>query len=153
MSEEQSTLELGAEFLTEVFGQLETSIDIASRTDGDCLVYELTGSTQTLLSRPELVSALTLLTSQTVSRQIDRRVNCLLDVDGRLEARRALLETAATDVARAVVKNGRRAVFQGLTSSERRVVHTVLKDEEGVKTYSEGDDRARLLMVEGFEES
>ena len=152
MSEEQSTLDSGAKFLTEVFDHLTTPINIASRADGDCLVYELTGATESLLSRPDLVSALTLLTSQAVSRQIDRRVNCLLDIDGQLEARRALLETAAADVARAVVKNGRRAVFEGLTSSERRVVHTVLRDEDGVKTFSEGDDRSRLLMVMGAHE-
>lgn len=151
MTEEQNTLDIGAGFLAEVFGHLDASIDIAAREDGEHLVYELTGSTERLAARPELVSALTLLTSQAVSRQVDRRVNCLLDVDGRLEARRALLETAAADVARAVAKNGRRAVFEGLNSSERRVVHTALRDDDGIKTYSVGDDRARLLMVESLD--
>ena len=75
-------------------------------------------------------------------------MNCLLDIDGQFEARRALLETAAEDAASAILKNGRRAVFTGLNASERRVVHSVLKERDDVSTRSEGDERARLLLVE-----
>jgi len=147
MSDEQTVLDSGVDFLRNVFDRISSDIDISARLDGENLVYELTGSTDTLRRRSDLVSALTLLTSQAVSRKHDRRLNCLLDVDGRLEGRRRILTTAAGDVARAVVRNGRRAVFQGLHSSERRVVHTALKEDSSVRTYSEGDERARLLMV------
>ncbi len=152
MSDEQAALDCGRDFLQTIFGHLSTEIDISPRLDADNLIFELTGATESLNRRSDFVSALTLLTSQAVSRQLDRRVNCLLDVDGRLEARRALLATAAVDVGRAVTKNGRRAVFEGLNSSERRVVHTALKEDPGVRTFSEGDERARLLMVEAHHE-
>ena len=138
----------GAEFLGTVLDFLKADIEIEAREDDDRIIYELTGETALFKGKPDLVSALTLLTAQAASRKVEERVNCLLDIDGQFEARRALLETAAEDAAGAILKNGRRAVFTGLNASERRVVHSVLKERDDVSTRSEGDERARLLLVE-----
>lgn len=149
MSDSIDVIEVGQEFLGKVFERLSVEIDIQGKTEDDNgLVYELSGGTTSLRSRPDLVSALTLITSQVVSRHVERRINCVLDIDGQLESRRLLLETAADDVARAVTVNGRRAVFEGLNSSERRIIHTQLKEDPTVRTFSEGNDRNRLLLVE-----
>jgi len=138
----------GAEFLGTVLEYLEAEIEISARDDDDRIIYELTGDTALFKGKPDLVSALTLLTAQAASRKVEERVNCLLDIDGQFEARRALLETAANDAAHAIQKNGRRAVFTGLNASERRVVHSTLKEREDIATRSEGDERNRLLLVE-----
>jgi spoIIIJ-associated protein len=149
MTDTNSGLDAGNDFLNSIFEYLKFEVEITGRETDEHLIYEFTGSTAGLKTRPDLVSALSLLTSQAVSRAVgDRRINCLIDIDGELEKRRSFLETAALDAARAVVTNGRKAVFEGLNSSERRVVHTRLKEDESVKTYSEGDDRNRLLIVE-----
>ena len=148
MSGTDNTVQCGQEFLEKLFEYLSADIHIEGKTEGENgLIYELTGTTISLRDRPDLVSALTLITSQVVSRQVERRINCLLDIDGQLETRRMLLETAADDVARAVLTNGRRAVFEGLNSSERRIIHTQLKEDETVRTFSQGDERNRLLLV------
>lgn len=136
-------------FLGELCERLGLEVDLAADTDGDgALVIELTGDIERLERRPDLVSALTRLTGQATGRAVDDRVRVMLDVGGRFDARKALLEQAADDIARAVQVSGRRAVIEGLSSTERRVVHTRLADDEGVSTRSEGDERARRLLVE-----
>ena len=141
--------ELGQSFLNGIFQHLSAEIEVAPKGVQDgALVYELTGSIDSLQRSPDLVSAVTLLTAQAVSRSTGERANCLLDVGGTFEARRTLLATAASDIARAVKTTGRRAVFDNLSSSERRIVHTHLRDDESVETRSEGEERGRLLIVE-----
>ena len=147
-----SAISAGNEFLNGIFDALGLSIDIQHRVDGDRIVYEVSGDTELLKRRPNLVTAVTLLTSQTASRIDGQRLSCVLDIDGQLESRRELLKIAATDVARAVQKNGRRAIFEGLNSTERRIVHTALKGDEFVETESEGDEGQRRLIVRSINE-
>ena len=139
----------GQSFLDGLFGQLDMPVSIESKSgDGDALVYEITGEIDRLKRSPDLVSAITLLAAQAASRASGERVNCLLDVGGTYEARRELLATAASDISRAVAATGRRAVLDNLSSSERRIVHTHLRDDEEVASRSEGEERGRLLIVE-----
>ena len=148
MSEANDIIEDGRSFLSALFNHLNYSIDIEHRDGDDAIVYELNGGVEPLETRPDLVSAITLLAAQAMSRTADKRINCLLDVGGQFEKRRALLETTADDIQRAVIQTGRKAVLEGLSSAERRVVHVRLRDSEDVETQSEGDDRNRLLLVE-----
>lgn len=137
-------------FLGELCDRLDLKVELASGGTRDgAVVVELTGDgVDRLKRRPDLVSALTRLTAQAAGRAVDDRVRLVLDVGGDFEARKALLETAADDIARAVRTSGRRAVIGGLSSTERRVMHTRLAEDESVATRSEGDEHARRLLVE-----
>lgn len=66
-------------------------------------------------------------------------------VDGDREA---FLADLAGEIAEVVSRTGRRAVIEGLGSSERRLVHTALMDHGNVKTHSEGGEQNRYLLVE-----
>ena len=147
MGEQLSPSNAGQAFLNSVLEHLNVDVEITIKNSDDRIIYELSGDTDVFNTRPALVSALTVLASQAVSRVGQERLNCVIDVDGQLEARRELLEVAADDVARAVVRNGRRAVFEGLNSTERRIIHTKLKEDDTVATFSEGDERFRRLIV------
>lgn len=137
-------------FLDELCERLELKVTLAAGGVRDgAVVIEVDGDgVERLKRRPDLVSALTRLTSQAAGRVIDDRVRLVLDVGGDFEERKALLEAAADDIARAVQVNGRRAVVEGLSSTERRVMHSRLAESEAVATRSEGDERARRLLIE-----
>ncbi|MEE2786661.1 MAG: R3H domain-containing nucleic acid-binding protein [Myxococcota bacterium] len=139
----------GIDFLNGVFEHLDSKVTVAlGEPDDDQYIYVLTDDVSTLQARPDLVSAITLLTGQHLSRVEGRRVDAILDVGGSFEQRKSLLETLASDLQNAVEKSGRIAVVQGLSSAERKVIHHGLKDIETVRTRSEGDERARILIVE-----
>ena len=140
----------GAHFLEGLFEHLDMAVEVSpgERRD-DALVFGLGGdSSDALRRRPELHDAITLLTSQVVSREAGERVRCLLDVGGDFEERSEFLQAVANDVANAVMRSGRRGIIAGLSSAERRVVHVVLKEMDGVASRSEGDDDRRCLLVE-----
>lgn len=146
---EPSAAEAAADFLSEIFDQLDYAIDIKAEQRGEMCVLELDGDDiERLESRPELVSALTLLTSQAASRATGDRARVLLDVGGEFDDKKEMLEAAARDIARAVDRSGRRAVLGGLNSAERRVVHNALAEDDRVQTRSEGDESDRRLLVE-----
>lgn len=137
-------------FLTELFDRMSLAVRVTRSTlRGDQVVIELDGDdADQLEARPELVSALTLLTGQVAGRASGERLRMLLDIGGAFDARKALLEAAADDIARIVERTGRRAVLDGLNSSERRVVHNRLSEDDSVKTRSEGEEGDRRLLVE-----
>ena len=122
----------------------------ARNVDGN-VVFLIEGDIDALNKRPEFASALTLLVGQAMNRMDMEKSSISLDLGGQFEARQRLLQVAADDAARAVQKNGRRAVFEQLSSSERRVVHQRLADRDEVRTFSEGREGMRLLMVEASE--
>lgn len=138
------------EFLGELADRLDLGVELTPGEVRDgAVVIELTGDgVDRLKRRPDLVSALTRLTGQAAGRAVGDRVRVVLDVGGDFDARKALLEQAADDIARAVAQSGRRAVIEGLSSTERRVMHTRLADDERVSTRSEGDEHRRRLLVE-----
>jgi spoIIIJ-associated protein len=140
----------GAHFLEGLFEHLDMAVEVSpgeKRDEG--LVFALAGdSSESLKRRPDLHDAITLLASQVVSREAGARVRCLLDVGGDFEERSEFLQAVANDVGGAVKRSGRRGVIAGLSSAERRVVHEVLKEMDGVASRSEGDDDRRCLLVE-----
>ncbi len=150
MSDQGSWTEEGARFLEGLFDRLELDLEATPRAPRDeWLVIEIGGDALDVLERrADLLSALTQLTTQAVSRASGERVQVLLDVGGGFDARKALLEQVAADAARAVSRTGRRAVIDQLSSSERRVVHTALADNAAIATRSEGDEGHRLLLIE-----
>lgn len=139
----------GVRFFNEIFTLLGKDVQAqASKGRADSIVLRL-GGTQLdgLKRRPELISALALLTSQSVSRSTGQYWQCIFDLDGQLEAREALLRSAAGDIATAVLRNGRRAVLEGLTNTERRLVHQGITDDGRVATWSEGEGADRRLNI------
>ena len=146
--EEVNHVQIGLEFLDQVFERLDIGVEVSAADDQDVYRYVLKGDLSALSAHADLVSALTLLTSQTLSRSENRRVDCILDVGGSFDERRVLLDVAVEDLAHAVTTTGRIGVLQGLSSQERKVIHNGLKDVDSVQTRSEGDERARMLVIE-----
>lgn len=146
----EAAIDAGADFLETLLGKLDLDITVEiDEAQDEHVVYTLSGADVSRLRREaELVSALTLLTAQAASRHAGERIRCLLDLGGTFEARRGLLETAAQDLARAVERTGRIAVLDDLNSSERRIVHVNLAEDDRVTTRSESAGAKRLLLIE-----
>jgi predicted RNA-binding protein Jag len=58
-----------------------------------------------------------------------------------------LLETMAADVIDVVKHTQRRAVIEGLSSSERRKVHTMVSEDGALETESRGEGELRYMML------
>jgi spoIIIJ-associated protein len=75
------------------------------------------------------------------------RKEVVVDAAGYRERRRATLESLAVRTAEQVRATGEPAELEPMTAVERKVVHLVLKERDGVETRSEGMEPNRYVVV------
>lgn len=159
MSEDQSTStvspeEVGAAAvafmngLTEAFGmQGEARLEI----DELELDVDVEGAELGLLVGPggRTLNAIQDLARVAAQRRLgDHDTRLRIDVAGYRGRREAALSAFARDVARQVRESGVARSLEPMTSADRKVVHDVLNDEDGVASRSVGDDPDRRIVIE-----
>jgi spoIIIJ-associated protein len=75
----------------------------------------------------------------------DRQV--IVDAAGYRERRESALQRAADRAVADALDFGRPVELEPMTASERRLVHTYLRDRSDIQTHSEGDEPDRRLVV------
>lgn len=78
--------------------------------------------------------------------QADRKT-VSIDAAGYRERREASLQRAADQAVDDALSYGRAVELEPMSSAERRIVHTYLRDRTEVQTHSEGDEPDRRLVV------
>jgi spoIIIJ-associated protein len=71
----------------------------------------------------------------------------VVDTAGYRARRERRLRALALKAASRALREGRAQALEPMSSAERRIVHTVLLDHDGVQTASEGRDPARFVVV------
>ncbi len=92
------------------------------------------------------LNALELLVRNYVNILEDDR-KYILNVGGYKADRKKKLEILATKVAKEVASTGITAKLDNMNSYERRIVHTVLKEWNNIKTSSKGDEPYRYIEI------
>lgn len=136
-------------FLTDIFDEMQFNLNISSQWTEDGCLLELSGddSSLALSENGELLDALETVLFQAFGRDLDREHRFICDADGFRQTRKSELQAMARFAAQNVRKSGRPFTFGKLNSTERRVIHLTLQDEEDLKTESIGVGRDRRLQV------
>jgi spoIIIJ-associated protein len=137
------------EFLEGLVKDLGFDLSVtANWTDEGCLL-NLSGEDAhfALAENGEMLDALETLLFQIYGRDIDREHRFVVDADGFRQTRKNELHAMARFAADQVRKNGRPFTFGVLNSTERRIIHMTLKEEDDLITESVGDGRDRRLQV------
>lgn len=95
----------------------------------------------------QVLDALQYLAGLSVSRRSHQRLRILFDADSYRQRREATLCRLAQELADQVKSTGQEAVLDPLSPLERRIVHTALKDDPAVRTYSEGEEPERFIII------
>src|SRR5215203_891924 len=143
------TCENAAKLLSEILDGMGFDLKVSSSwTDEGCLL-DLRGedSHLALAENGELLDAFEVLLFQTMGRDLDRQHRFVVDAEGFRQTRKAELHAMAKFAAGHVRKNGIPFTFGVLNSTERRIIHLSLKQEEDLMTESVGDGRERRLQV------
>lgn len=138
---------LGSSFLNDYFARcdLKVSAHFQGASQGE-LVYQLKGDVRSLRRDLEALSALTRLTQMVLMNE-GLFASCVLDIEGNGQARLELLKTMTIDLIDVVKHTQKRAVIEGLSSYERRKVHTMVSEDGELETESKGEGEFRYLMV------
>ena len=75
-----------------------------------------------------------------------------VDVGGYRHRRENHLERMAVDFGKQVAKTKQTIKLDSLNAYERKIIHDKLSTWKDVKTYSEGEEPNRILIIEAKEE-
>lgn len=133
--------------LTRAFGA-DASSTLA--IDGTELELSVTGSDLGLLvgSGGRTLTAIQDLARVASQRRLgDHETRLRIDIAGYRERRAEALTRFARDVAAQVRESGSARSMEPMSSADRKVIHDVLNEEDGVSSRSEGEDPNRRIVV------
>jgi len=97
--------------------------------------------------RGETLDSMQYITRLIVGREVERRINLVVDVEGYRVRRERSLRQLAERMAERVVTTGRRQVLEPMPAAERRIIHVALRDRADVVTESIGQDENRKVTI------
>jgi spoIIIJ-associated protein len=143
------TCQNAEKFLSELVAGLGFDLKVASRETQEGCVLNLSGddSGLALSENAELLDAFEVILFQIFGRELDRSQRIICDAEGFRQTRKSELQAMARFAGEQVRKNGRPFTFGVLNSTERRIIHLTLQQEEDLSTESVGEGRERRLQV------
>ena len=143
------TCQNAEKFLSELVGDLGFDLKVSGRETQEGCVLNLSGddSGLALSENAELLDAFEVILFQIYGRELDRSQRIICDAEGFRQTRKSELQAMARFAGEQVRKNGRPFTFGVLNSTERRIIHLTLQQEEDLDTQSVGEGRERRLQV------
>jgi len=145
--------EIGKNFLENIFSDSELVVEIEyieSKSDDEQLYYNLSSPELGIVigHRGETLDALQYLTSLAVNRETDEYFRIMLDAEGYRERRKETLERLANKMKNKALETGRKVMLDPMPPHERRIIHLAVKDDARVKSYNQGEEPFRKVMIE-----
>lgn len=97
--------------------------------------------------RGENLSALQYLVSLAANNSSDEYFRISINVGNYREQRERSLSTLAKKTAERALKLGKNVALEPLNPYERRVIHTIIHDMDGVSSWSVGEDKDRHVVI------
>lgn len=147
--EEQEAI--AVKFLQDVFESIGiTGIEIDTSTkDGDIEIKVFGEEASRLIGRRgDSLDSLQMLVNLAVNRGETKYVRVLLDIENYRAKREESLQKYALKMAKQAAKQKRIVKLEPMNPYERRIVHSALQEDRYVKTYSEGKDPYRKVVIE-----
>ena len=143
------TCEKAKDFLADLISDMRFDLDVAAEWNDEGCLLNLSGRDAhfALAENGEMLDALEVVLFQAFGRELEREHRFVVDADGFRQTRRSELHAMARFAGEQVRKNGRPFTFGVLNSTERRVIHLALQQDEDLVTESVGDGGDRRLQV------
>lgn len=97
--------------------------------------------------RGETLDALQYLSGLVANHVDEGYYRITLDIGNYREKRKETLEALGKKIAAKAVKIGRNYPLEPMNPYERRIIHTAVQEVEGAKSWSEGEDIARHVVI------
>jgi spoIIIJ-associated protein len=155
MSEETTPIDVEAqseiinEFLVGLLDAFGLEGDVHVRVEDGIVHADVTGEqTEALVgNRGVILQSILELCRTVVQRKSHSSARIRLDVAGYAERRREALRIYASRLAEQVLEDGQEAMLEPMNPADRKVVHDAISDIENVRTYSEGEEPNRSVVV------
>ena len=136
-------------FLREVTEAMGLKVQIERKSDREQTSLHLSGDDLGILigRRGQTLDALQYLVNIAANRYSDRHIRIVLDAEQFRERRRQTLESLSDRMAGRVVRTKKEVVLEPMSSQERKIIHARLQSHPQVRTYSQGDEPHRCIVI------
>lgn len=143
-----------SEVLENILGMLalEGSFEVIEGPEEVTVTIEANDAGRLIGFKGDNLDALQLIVNQMISRKYpDEYKRVVIDVGGWRKNKEGELEAQARRWAEEVLENGQQIELDPMPSWQRRIVHLVLEEVEGVESESLGEGRERHLVIKPSE--
>jgi len=140
---------LGRDVLQRIIDLITTDAKISIKEGSGRMMFNVEGGNSAVLigKRGQTLEAIQYLVEKIVNKHSEERIRLQIDVGDYLESRRANLERLAGRLAEKAKRSGKPATIGQINAHDRRIVHLLLKDDDGVRTQSMGEGFFRKLVI------
>ena len=122
---------------------------VGTRIEDDIIYAEVEGpETEALVGEKGAVMQAVLELARTVvQRKTQEGARIRIDIAGYAERRREALQIYARRLAEKVLSEGGEIMLEPMNPADRKVVHDAIGEIEGVRTFSEGEEPQRSVVI------
>jgi spoIIIJ-associated protein len=139
-----------SEFLTGLLDAFGLEGSVETRLEGeDIIIANVTGEqTEALVgAKGAILQAILELTRTVVQRKTQAGARIRLDIAGYTERRREALKVYASRLVEQVRAEGEEVMLEPMNPADRKVVHDAVAESGGVRSYSEGEEPYRSVVI------
>lgn len=147
---EKDKVGVARQYLTEIIrtmGLTDVTLRITENEDGAVVTFEGDGMAVLIGHHGETLDALQYLVALTCNRVDGEYYRITLDCGNYREKREATLQALAGRIAAKVKKTGRSQLLEPMNPYERRIIHAVVSEIEGVSSKSKGEEPNRRVVI------
>lgn len=140
---------VGKKFLVEVLEKMgiEANVDISIKED--LIMMVISGDKMGLIigKRGEHLDALQYLVNLVVNKNSQKYTRVILDTENYRKRREDTLQKLAFRLAKKAAQTKQKVVLEPMNPYDRRIIHSALQNSQTVKTYSEGREPYRKVVI------
>ena len=141
------------EFLTGLIASFGLEGEVQTRIEDEVLYLDVVGEQTEALVGPKGATMYSVLelTRTTVQRRTFGAPRMRIDIAGYGARRREALTIYTGKLVEQLAENGGEVMLEPMNAADRKVVHDAAGDIGGVRTYSEGDEPRRAVVIAAIE--
>ena len=138
------------DFLIDMFKEMGLDVSVKVFTGNDYVYAEVEGPDcgTVIGKRGQTLDSVQYLTSLVVNKGQSKYQRTIIDAEGYRKKREQTLEKLAVRLADKAISSKKRVSLEPMNPYERKVIHSVLQQYEGVTTKSEGSEPYRRVVIE-----
>ncbi|WP_449622066.1 RNA-binding cell elongation regulator Jag/EloR [Robertmurraya sp. Marseille-Q9965] len=142
-------VEEARQFLLDVSEKMGVTANIEVKREGKQVQLLLSGEKMALLigKRGQTLNSLQYLTQLVINRFADQYLTVILDAEDYRKRRNETLIHLAERLAEKAQRTGQKVTLEPMPSYERKVIHTALMGNTRIKTYSDGVEPNRHIVI------
>ncbi|HHX61725.1 MAG TPA: protein jag [Epulopiscium sp.] len=142
-------IEVGKAFLKDVLEKMDIKAEIEASMTKENIKMVISGDKMGLLigKRGENLDALQYLVNLVVNKNTEKYTRVILDTENYRQRREETLKKLAFRLAKKASQTKQRIVLEPMNPYDRRIIHSALQNSKTVKTYSEGKEPYRKIVI------